>query len=79
MTDTNIEFAAISPPPRAGRTPQVETALDRLRRLEASLTDDSQGWLERQDAQGEVDFRNLTRAGMVLAALSAALMVWLLV
>lgn len=78
MTDTNIEFPAIAPLPRAEKAPQVETAMDRLRRLEASLTDDSQGWLERQDAQGEVDIRNLTRAGMVLAALSAAFMLWLL-
>ncbi|MDH2328241.1 hypothetical protein QCN27_15330 [Cereibacter sp. SYSU M97828] len=79
MTDTNVEFPIIAPLPRPAAAPQVETPMDRLRRLEASLTDDSQGWLERQDAQGEVDLRNLTRAGLVLAVLSTALMVWLLV
>lgn len=57
--------------------PHAQGARDRLRRLEAAVTDDSQGALERQDAQGDVDIRNLTRAGMVLAAVSSMIMIWL--
>ncbi|MDH2325981.1 hypothetical protein QCN27_03780 [Cereibacter sp. SYSU M97828] len=57
---------------------RAESVRARLRRLEAAVTDDSQGWLERQDAQGDVDLRNLTRAGLVLAAASTAMALALL-
>lgn len=69
----------VAPAPEAvSEKARPETPGERLRRLEASLTDDSQSWIERQDAQGEVDLRNLTRVGAVLATASTALMLWLL-
>lgn len=47
-----------------------EGIVERLRRLDAFLTDDLQHALEREDAQGAADMRWLTRIGMVLAILS---------
>lgn len=65
--------------PRAAAKPEAaaETPLQRLRRLESSLTDDTQGAIAYSDAQGEADIRTLTRIGMAAAILSSAVLGWI--